>query len=61
MTYEPGSKQCLGLISAKENILNAINSLNKVDKIEHIDSQLKSIYKELDVIHEGRKIIENEI
>ena len=61
MPYEPGSTQCLGLISAKENILSALTALNKVEKLDHIRSQLREIYKELDKIHEGRKIIENEI
>ena len=60
MIYEPGSTQCLGLISAKENLLCALNSLNKIESIDHIKSQLKEIYKELDEIHEGRKVLENE-
>ena len=59
MSYEPGSTECLALISAKENLLSAINSLNKIQNIEHIQIQLKNIYKELDEIHEGRRVIEN--
>tara|TARA_B100000700_G_C14382382_1_gene551009 strand:+ start:279 stop:464 length:186 start_codon:yes stop_codon:yes gene_type:complete len=61
MSYEPGSPQCRGLITAKESILAAMSSLGKIDNIGHINSQLKEIYKELDEIHEGRKIIEKEI
>ena len=61
MSYEPGSPECLGLISAKDNILNAINSLNKIKNIEDIQIKLKEIYKEIDEIHEGRKLIENEV
>ena len=34
---------------------------SKIDNIDHINSQLKEIYKELDEIDEGRKIIEKEI
>ena len=60
MPYEPGSTQCLGLIAAKENLLNAMSSLNNIENIGHIHLKLKEIYKELDAIHEGRKIIENE-
>ena len=61
MTYEPGSKECRGLIAAKESILVAIGSLKEIENIDHINLQLKSIYKELDEIHEGRKVIENEV
>ncbi len=61
MPYEPGSPQCRGLIAAKENLLSAMNSLNKIENVDHIQTQLKQIYKELDEIHEGRKVIENEL
>ena len=61
MSYEPGSTQCRGLIAAKENLLGAMNSLNRIENIDHIQIQLKQIYKELDEIHEGRKILENEV
>ena len=60
MPYEPGSPQCRGLITAKENLLSAMKSLQKIENIEHIDTQLREIYKELDDIHEGRKALENE-
>lgn len=58
MSYEPGSSECLGLISAKENLLAALNSLNKIQNTNHIQSQLKLIYQELDKIHEGRQKLE---
>ena len=61
MSYEPGSPQCLGLIAAKDSLLSAMHSLSKISNIEHIRQQLKEIYKELDEIHEGRKVIENEL
>ncbi len=61
MPYEPGSKQCSGLITAKDSLLAAISALNKLENVEHIQTQLKKIYQELDEIHEGRKMIENEI
>ena len=60
MSYEPGSQQCRALISAKESILTALGSLKKIENIDHIEDQLKAIYKELDELHEGRRVIENE-
>tara|TARA_Y100001968_G_scaffold326332_1_gene369178 strand:+ start:1025 stop:1210 length:186 start_codon:yes stop_codon:yes gene_type:complete len=60
MPYEPGSVECLGLISAKDNILNAIKSLDKINGVDHIKSQMRTIYNDLDEMHEGRKVIENE-
>ena len=59
MSYEPGSPECLGLISAKENLITAINSLAKIKNTDSIKDQLRSIYKELDKIHEGREMLEN--
>ncbi len=61
MPYEPGSTQCRALISAKDNLLEAMNSLGKIENIAHIQIQLKEIYRELDEIHEDRMVIENEI
>ncbi len=61
MPYEPGRAQCRGLIAAKESLLTAMGSLKNIEHIEHIHSQIKSIYKELDDIHEGRKVIEKEL
>ena len=59
MPYEPGSTQCRGLIAAKESLLIAMSSLNNIENIDQIISRLKEIYKELDEIHEGRRVIEN--
>ena len=61
MPYEPGSTECRGLIAAKESLLTAMSSLNRIENTDHIKNQLKEIYKELDMIHEGRKVIENEV
>ena len=46
MTYEPGSKQCRGLIAAKESILVAMSSLREIQDSDHINTQLRNIYKE---------------
>ena len=61
MPYEPGSTQCLGLIAAKDSILSAMNSLSRIEKVDHIKEQLKTIYSDLDRLHEARKVIENEV
>ena len=61
MSYEPGSTECRGLITAKESLITAMSALNKIDNIEHILINLKEIYKELDILHEGRKIMEKEV
>ena len=61
MPYEPGSSQCRTLISAKENIINAMSGLTKIEGMDNINERLKEIYKELDQIHESRKVLEKEI
>ena len=61
MTYEPGSSQCRSLIAAKESLITAMSSLTNIEGISHLQLQLKEVYKELDEMHERRKVIENEI
>ena len=61
MPYEPGSSQCRTLISAKESIITAMTGLSKIEGMENINDRLKEIYRELDQLHESRKILENEI
>ena len=61
MPYEPGSTECLSLISAKDNILVIINLLNKMEETKEIQDKLKDIYKDLDYLHERRKKIEDEL
>ena len=58
MSYEPGSPECRSLIEAKDNILNAIKSIKKIDNTIDIECQLLSIYKELEKLHEVRRLKE---
>ncbi len=55
MSYEPGSQECRLLIEAKENLLSAMKSLSKIEDIKSIQSQLMSIYNELEKLHEVRR------
>ena len=58
MSYEPGSPECRSLNEAKDNILNAIKSIKKIDNTIDIECQLLSIYKELEKLHEVRRLKE---
>ena len=55
MSYEPGSLECRLLIEAKENLLNAMKSLSNIKDMDNIQSQLLSIYNELEEKHEARR------
>ena len=55
MTYEPGSLECRLLIEAKESLLNTIKSLSNIENVDTIQSQLLSIYNELEDLHEIRR------
>ncbi len=59
MSYEPGSLECRLLIEAKENLLNAMKPLSKIKDVEQIKNQLLEIYKELDNMHEVRRVEES--
>ena len=59
MSYEAGSKDCRGLIEAKESLIKAMKSLGAIENIEHIQETLKNVYNELEQIHESRRIKES--
>ena len=59
MSYEAGSSQCRGLIEAKESLIKAMNSLGAIENLGHIQETLREIYKELEQIHESRRIKES--
>ena len=59
MSYEPGSLECRYLIEAKENLLNTIKSIQKIKDLHSINNKLLVIYKELEDMHDNRKIMEN--
>ena len=56
MGTEPGTIDCYVFIDSKEKIEKILFNLSKIDKTEHICDQLKSIYKQIDGIHELKKI-----
>ena len=58
MSYEPGSRECLYLIEAKENLLNAVKALQNIKELESLNNKLLVIYKELDKVHDNKKITE---
>ena len=58
MSYEAGSRECKNLIEAKENLIKIMQSLSTIKNAEHIQTQLKSIYNELEAMHEIRRKVE---
>ena len=59
MSYEAGSRQCRGLIEAKESLIKAMNSLSAIKDLDHIQKSLREIYNELEQVHESRRIRES--
>ena len=59
MSYEAGSTECRGLIEAKESLIKAMNSLGAIENLDHIQKTLLEIYKELEQLHESRRIEES--
>tara|TARA_Y100001968_G_scaffold35938_1_gene27540 strand:- start:504 stop:692 length:189 start_codon:yes stop_codon:yes gene_type:complete len=60
MSYEAGSRECRNLIESKENLLKIMHSLSTIKNVEHLQNQLKSIYTELEEMHDIRRKVENE-
>ena len=60
MSYESGSLECRRLIEAKENLIQIMQSLEYIADAEHINIKLKEIYKEIEEMHERRRVLENE-
>ena len=56
MGTEPGTIDCYIFIDSKEKIAKILFNLSKIDNTEHICDQLKSIYKQIDGMHELKKI-----
>tara|TARA_Y100001970_G_C14145601_1_gene809652 strand:- start:1098 stop:1286 length:189 start_codon:yes stop_codon:yes gene_type:complete len=59
MSYEAGSSECKKLIDAKESIITAMNSLENINKTEETIDKLRSIYKDLDQMHDRRREYES--
>ena len=56
MGNESGTIDCYVFISSKEQIEKILFNLYKIDNTEHICDQLKSIYQQIDGMHELKKI-----
>ena len=59
MSYEAGSKECRHLIEAKDSLLSAMESLSNIHSTDLLQSQIKDIYKKLELMHDNRKEIES--
>ena len=59
MSYEAGSKECRHLVEAKESLLSAMESLSKINATDNLQTQIKEIYKKLEIMHDNRKKIES--
>ena len=56
MRYEPGSIDCHVFLECKEQIERMLLRLHKVENTEHISDQLQPIYKEIEGMHELKKV-----
>ena len=55
MGNEAGTIDCYVFLESKEQIAKILFNLNKIDNTEHICDQLKSIYSQIDGMHELKK------
>ena len=55
MGNEAGTIDCYVFIESKEQIEKILFKLYKIDNTEHICDQLKSIYNQIDGMHELKK------
>ena len=55
MGNEAGTIDCYVFIESKEQIAKILFNLNKIENTEHICDQLKSIYNQIDGMHELKK------
>ena len=56
MQYEPGTVDCHVFIECKEQIEKMLIRLCKVENTQHICNQLRSIYKQIEGMHELKRI-----
>tara|TARA_Y100001968_G_scaffold196614_1_gene180355 strand:- start:445 stop:651 length:207 start_codon:yes stop_codon:yes gene_type:complete len=56
MQYEPGTIDCHVFIECKENIEKMLTRLCKVDDTQHICDQLRSIYQQIEKMHELKEL-----
>ena len=55
MGNEAGTFDCYVFIESKEQIAKTLFNFNKIENTEHICDQLKSIYNQIDGMHELKK------
>ena len=55
MGNEAGTIDCYVFLESKEQIAKILFNLNKIENTEHICDQLKSIYQQIDGMHELKK------
>ena len=55
MQYEPGTFDCHVFIESKEQIEKMLLRLSKVDNTKHLCDQLKSVYQQIEGMHELKK------
>ena len=56
MQYEPGTIDCHVFLECKEQIEKMLVRLYKLDNTDHICSQLQSVYKQIEGMHELKKV-----
>ena len=56
MGSEPATIDCYIFIESKEKLAKILFDLYKIENTEHICEQLKSIYNQIDGMHELKKI-----
>ena len=56
MGREAGTIDCLVFLECKDQIEKMLVRLDKIDNTEHIVGQLKSVYQQIDGMHEWKKI-----
>ncbi len=60
MSYESGSLECRRLVETKENLIQIMQALDCLKDVDHLKGKLKEIYKEIEEMHEKRRVLENE-
>ena len=56
MQYEPRTIHCHVFLECKEKIEKMLLRLHKVDNTEHICDQLQAVYRQIEGMHELKKV-----
>ena len=60
MSYESGSLECRRLVETKENLIQIMQALDCLKDVDHLKDKFNEIYKEIEEMHEKRRVLENE-